>query len=170
MKGKFFRINENIKADTVRLVGDTGSDVLSSNEALKRAKEEGQDLVEIVPEAKPPVVKIIDFKKFLFEEKRKETEAKKKARVKKQDTKELRMGPFISDNDLEFRIRRAKEFMEAGDKVKITVEFKGREITRKEFGQDKMNRFLQGVAAQSETEWGPEQKGRFLSAMVKPKK
>lgn len=170
MKGKFFRINENIKADTVRLVGDTGSDVLSSSEALKKAKEEGQDLVEIVPEAKPPVVKIIDFKKFLFEEKRKETEAKKKARVKKQDTKELRMGPFISDNDLEFRIRRAKEFMEAGDKVKITVEFKGREITRKEFGQDKMNRFLQGVSAQSETEWGPEQKGRFLSAMVKPKK
>jgi translation initiation factor IF-3 len=170
LKGKFFALNEKINSPKVRVVSEKGSEVLDTPKALIRAKEAGLDLVEVVPNAKPPVVKIVDFKKFLFDQKRKLTESKKKARVKKQQTKELRFGPFISKNDLDFRIRRANEFLKNGDKVKITVQFRGREITRKEFGQEKVQNFIKGIEDTGVVEWGPAQKGRFLSALVKPRK
>lgn len=143
---------------------------MATNEALKKALGQGLDLVEIVPNARPPVVKIVDFKKFLFDEKRKTTEARKKAKVKKQATKEFRFGPFIGDHDLEMRIVRTRGFLENGDKVKITVEFKGREMTRKDFGKEKMNKVIKELENVGEIEWGPEQKGRYLSALLKPKK
>ncbi|MFH1896346.1 MAG: translation initiation factor IF-3 [bacterium] len=170
MKSKFYRINNRINVPQVLLVSEKESEVMATNEALKKALGQGLDLVEIVPNARPPVVKIVDFKKFLFDEKRKTTEARKKAKVKKQATKEFRFGPFIGDHDLEMRIVRARGFLENGDKVKITVEFKGREMTRKDFGKEKMNKVIKELENVGEIEWGPEQKGRYLSALLKPKK
>ena len=152
------------------MVSEKGSPVLKTSDALKLALERGEDLVEVVAEAKPPVVKIVVFKKFLFDEKRKTTESRKKAKVKKQSTKEFRFGPFIAEHDLQIRIDRARELLENGDKVKITVEFKGREMSRQDFGREKMAMFIKEVGNLGETEWGPEQKGRYLSALLKPKK
>jgi len=154
----------------VRLVSEKSSDVLDTSVALKKAQDEGLDLVEVVSNTKPPVVKIVDFKKFLFDEKRKKKKALKKSKVKKQDTKEFRFGPFIGEHDLQIRINRAQNFLEEGNKVKITVEFKGREMTRKDFGREKMNKFIKELNKLSAVERGPEQKGRFLSALLSPKK
>lgn len=151
-------------------MGDAGSEVLKSQEAIARAKEKGLDLVEIVPDAKPPVCKIVDYKKFLYEEKRKKSGSAKKGRVKKQETKEFRFGPYISENDLQIRINRSLEFLELGDKVKVTVQFHGREITHPEFGQEKIAKFIKAVEEKGEVENPPERRGMYLSALIKPRK
>src|SRR5688572_24731538 len=110
-------------------------------EALQKAKDEGLDLVEVATHANPPVAKIIDFKKFLYQEEKKKREEKKKAKVS--ETKEVRLGPFMSDNDLQVMVRRGREFLEDGDKVRLVVKFKGRQITRTEFGYQVVNKFVE---------------------------
>jgi translation initiation factor IF-3 len=169
-KGKFYRLNEKINSPEVRVVSDTGSEVFKTTEALIKAREAGLDLVEVVPEATPPIAKIVDFKKFLFDQKKKKEVSKKKARVKKQETKEFRFGPFIGQNDLDFRINRAIDFLNQGDKVKVTIQFHGREITKKEFGKEKIEMFIKGVGENGEVESGPELRGMFLSILIKPRK
>lgn len=167
---KLYKINNQIRVPEVRLVTESGSEIMPTSKALDMANENSLDLVEVVANAHPPVVKIIDFKKFLFDEKRKLTESKKKAKVKKQDTKEFRFGPFIGEHDLQIRINRAHGFLENGDKVKLTVEYKGREVSRTDFGQEKIQRVIKELESVAEVEWGPEQKGRYLSTLLKPKK
>lgn len=114
--------------------------VVSKIEALQRAKELNIDVVEIAPNAKPPVAKLIDFKKFKYQEAKKEREARKNQ--KSVGVKEVRLRPFIGQHDFDTRLSQAKDFLAEGNQVKVTIFFRGREITRKEFGFDVMKRFL----------------------------
>lgn len=126
------------------------------------------DLVEISPKANPPVAKIVDFKKFKYEEAKKERSARKK--VRQTGTKEIWLGPLMSDHDLEVRLNRAREFLTIGDRVKLTVKFGGREITHPEFGHKVLNISAEKLAdiAQKDTE--PKLIGRKLSMSLKPVK
>lgn len=144
---KFYKTNQFIKAPQVRVLDATGKQlgVLSTDEAIRMAQEQGLDLVEVSGMAKPPVCKIIDFKKFKYLESKKVADSKKAA--KQVETKEIRLRPFTSENDLGVRLKRMKEFFEDGDRVKVVVKFIGREMARPEFGHQlikKITEFVEG--------------------------
>ena len=169
MQGKHYRINYQIISPTVRLLDEEGKQigVVSKLQALQKAKEEGLDVVEIAPNAKPPVVKLIDFKKFKYQEAKRERESKKTQ--KNVGVKEIRLRPFIGAHDLETRFSKTREFLKGGNQVKINVLFKGREITRKEFGFDVLKKFI-GKLENTKTVREPHFEGRVLSATVAPGK
>ena len=135
-------------------------------EALQKAREQGLDLVEVAAETKPPVVRILDFKKYKFTKKRQQSESKKK--TKTTSTKELRFGPGIGPNDLQIRIDRAREFLSEGNKVKLTVQFRGRQITHPEVGFDKINEMIKVLSDASKVEQAPRKKGKFIHAVLGP--
>lgn len=120
---------------------------MSLPEALKAAQDQGLDLVEIAGQASPPVCKIIDFKKFKYLEEKKESDNRKAA--KQVETKEIRLRPFTSENDLDVRLRRMREFLEDGDRVKVVVKFIGREMARPEFGHQLINKITEFVQGES---------------------
>jgi len=167
---KFYRVNERIFAQTLRVLDHEGKQigVISKVEALELAREQELDLVEIAATAKPPVAKIIDFKKFLYQEEKRKREEKKKAKVS--ETKEVRLGPFMSDNDLHVMVKRGREFLEDGDKVRLVVKFKGRQITRTEFGYDVVNKFVEDVADISKVDRPAHQEGRQIVALLSPER
>ncbi len=169
-KRKFYRINHYIQADQVRVVDEAGKQigVLSLGEALKKANQVGLDLIEVAPKAKPPVCKIIDFKKFKYLESKKQKEERKKA--KKGEIKEIRFRPFIAKKDLEFRLARAEEFLKEGHKLKVTVRFFGREITRKQFGYDLLKKIIGQLSSLSAIEQEPKFFGRQLTMTLSPLK
>ncbi|MGM0608989.1 MAG: translation initiation factor IF-3 [Candidatus Muiribacteriota bacterium] len=141
MKKKFnYRVNEQIKAEEVRLVGPESKayGIVPLSEALKVSEDEGLDLVEIAPKAKPPVCKIINFSKFKYEQSKKEKEAKKKQKV--MDVKEIRLRPNIEQHDLGIKINNAKKFLNKGDKVRFNLRFKGRQNAHKEQGVELLQR------------------------------
>jgi translation initiation factor IF-3 len=142
--------------------------VLSRFEALEAARSQGLDLVEIAPMAKPPVAKIIDFKKFLYQEEKKKREEKKKAKTS--ETKEVRLGPFMSDNDLGVMERRAKEFLEDGAKVRLVVFFSGRQITHPEFGHRVLDKVINDLSEISKIERERRLEGRKLIVIIAPDK
>lgn len=121
-------INEQIRDREVRVIGEDGAQlgIMSSREAMRLAEEAGVDLVKIAPTAKPPVCKIVDYGKFKYEQTRKEKEAKKKQKII--DVKEIRLSPNIDTNDLNTKINAARKFLTKGDKVKVTLRFRGREM------------------------------------------
>lgn len=166
---KFYRLNYQIASPTVRLLDEEGKQIgiVSKLEALQKAKELEIDVVEIAPNAKPPVAKLIDFKKFKYQEAKKERENKKNQ--KNVGVKEVRLRPFIGQHDFDTRLARAKEFLDGGNQVKISVFFKGREITRKEFGYDVVKRFI-GQLESVKLVRDPHMEGRVLVAMVVPDK
>lgn len=129
----------------MRLLDEDGKQigVVSKIEALQKAKELNIDVVEIAPNAKPPVAKLIDFKKFKYQEAKKERESRKNQ--KNVGVKEIRLRPFIGQHDFDTRVAKAQEFLDSGNQVKIVVFFRGREITRKEFGFEVMKRFIGGL-------------------------
>lgn len=133
-------------------------------EAIKKAKDLGLDLVEVSAEAKPPVARILDFKKYRFAKKRQESASKRK--TKTTGTKELRFGPSIGPNDLQTRIERAREFLEEGNKVKLTVQFKGRAVTHPEIGFEKINGMIKALSDVSKVEQMPKKEGKFIYAML----
>ncbi len=165
-----YRINERITASELRVLNALGEQigVMSRNEALTKAREEELDLVEIAASAKPPVVKIIDFNKFLYQESKKKQEEKKKAKVS--ETKEVRLGPFMSSNDLQVVVRRAKEFLEDGDKVKLVLKFKGRQITHPEFGHAIIGRTIEALSAISKVDREARLEGKQLIAVISPER
>lgn len=167
---KFYRTNERIFASTLRVLGSDGKQIgiLSKFEALTKARNEGLDLVEIAPMAKPPVAKIIDFKKFLYQEEKKKREEKKRAKVS--ETKEVRLGPFMSDNDLGVMTKRARDFLESGDKVRLVVNFSGRQITHPEFGHQVLNKVLKDLEAVSKVERDRHLEGKKLICLISPEK
>lgn len=167
---KFYRINERIYAQTLRVLDDEGKQigVLSKYDALEKARSQELDLVEIAPMAKPPVAKIIDFKKFLYQEEKKKKEEKKKA--KNTDTKEIRLGPFMSDNDLSNMIKRCREFLTDGDKVKLVVKFRGREVTRSEFGRQVIDKVLIATEDISKIDREARMEGRQMVAVISPER
>jgi translation initiation factor IF-3 len=141
--------------------------VVTKLEALQLAKEKGIDVVEVAASAKPPVAKLIDFKKFKYQEAKKDREAKKSQ--KNVGVKEIRLRPFIGSHDFDTRLKRANEFLEDGNQVKITLFFRGREITRKEFGFDVVKRFIAGVP-DAKVVREPKIEGKLLVAMIVPDK
>jgi len=155
----------------VRLVGDNvKSDVYTLEEALKIAEGLGVDLVEVVPTAEPPVVKAIDYQKFLYEKKKKEKELKSKQG--KQVIKEIRFGPNTDEHDFEFKLKHAIRFLEEGDKVKAFVHFKGRTIAYKEKGEILLLKFAQALEQYGKVEMLPKMEGNrmFLFMAPLPKK
>lgn len=167
---KQYRTNERIFAQSLRVLDTEGKQigVLQKTEALKLAKDQGLDLVEIAPLAKPPVAKIIDFRKFLYQEEKKKREEKKKA--KSSETKEVRLGPFMSDNDRSVMVKRAKDFLEDGDKVRLVVYFSGRQITHPEFGHKVLDLALEELSTFSKVERERRLEGRKLIILVSPDK
>jgi translation initiation factor IF-3 len=142
--------------------------LLSKFEALEAARSQGLDLVEVAPMAKPPVAKIVDFKKFLYQEEKKKREEKKK--TKASETKEVRLGPFMSDNDLGVMVRRAREFLTNGDKVRLVVFFSGRQITHPEFGHKVLDKTIADLSDISKVERERRLEGRKLIVLVSPDK
>ncbi len=167
---KRYRINERIFAPQLRVLDNEGKQigVLSKDEALRLAKEQELDLVEIAPMAKPPVVKLIDYNKFLYQESKKKQEEKKKAKTS--ETKEIRLGPFMSDNDLQVMIRRGREFLEDGNKVRLVVKFRGRQITRSEFGKEVVNKVISALSDISKVDREPHFEGKQMISLLSAEK
>ena len=166
----FYRTNERIMANSLRVLDIEGKQIgiLSKQEALEKAQEEELDLVEIAPNAKPPVAKIIDFNKFLYQQAKKKQEEKRKAKVT--ETKEVRLGPFMQGHDLEVMITRARGFLEESDKVRLVVKFSGRQITHPEFGRQVLNKVIQPLADISKIEKEPRMEGRQMVTILAPEK
>lgn len=167
---KFTRINHQIRAAELRVIGSDGSQlgILTTGEALARAREEELDLVEVGPNAQPPVAKIIDFKKFKYEKAKAEREAKKKTH--ETEVKEFKIGPFIGKADLDMRIRRMKEFLEDKDRVKFIVRFPGRSITHPELGFEKINEVAAALNGIGHLENEPRRQGKQIEAHFVPEK
>lgn len=155
-------------ASQVRVVDEKGKQigVMTIFDAKEKARSLGIDLVEVAPNAVPPVCKIIDFKKFRYQEDKKQREGRKKG--VKQETKEVRFTPFIAPNDFNIRIERAKEFLAEGNRVKLTVRFVGRQITRKEFGYELLKKAIAQLNKMSKVESEPKWQDRLLMVGLAP--
>ena len=167
LKGQH-RINEQIRAKEVRIVGDNiEPTVVSIHEALRIAEENEADLVEISPNAVPPVCRIIDYSKFLYQLKKKQKELK--AKQVKIEVKEIRFGPQTDDHDYNFKLKHAIGFLQDGDKVKVSLRFRGREKDYTARGMEVMNSFAEAVADVSVIEKKPLFEGRSLTMVLGPK-
>ncbi len=165
---KFYRINQYIRADKVRVCDETGKQigVMSVQEAVQKAEELKLDLVEVAPKAIPPVCRIIDFKKFKYLEAKKEQEEKKK--IKKSELKEIRLTLFMAENDLNFRLKHAEEFIKDGHKVKINLRLRGRQVTKKDLGQQLIQKALEKVSPYARVEIEPKFFGNQLETVIVP--
>ncbi|MDO4747260.1 MAG: translation initiation factor IF-3 [Candidatus Saccharibacteria bacterium] len=165
------RLNGEIRYPEVRVIGSNGEQlgIMSSRDAQLLAKEQGVDLVEIAANANPPVVKIIDWGKFQYQKMKEEARNRKKAREKQSELKQMKIGLKISDNDLNIKVRKMRSFLDDGDRVKIIVVFKGREMAHKELGPELMNRILGLLGDDIVTEGKQQMSGRNLSVQVRKK-
>ncbi|MGM0567506.1 MAG: translation initiation factor IF-3 [Bacteroidota bacterium] len=163
------RINNQIKSPMVRVVGENvENDIYDIKDAMALADEMELDLVEISPTAKPPVCKIIDYNKFLYEQKKKQKEMKAKAA--KVSLKEVRMTPNIDDHDFNFKLNHAKKFLSDGDKVKVDVFFKGRSIIFKDKGKYQLLKFADQLEDYAKVERLPKMEGKRMIMILAPKK
>jgi translation initiation factor IF-3 len=164
------RINGQIRVDKVRLIGADGEmvGVVTTREAQAAADEAGLDLVEISPNAEPPVAKILDYGKFKYEEQKKANEARKKQKII--DVKELKLRPMIGDHDYEVKMRAARKFLEDGDKVKFTMRFRGRELSHQELGLKVLQQAKLDLAELSKVESEPRMEGRQMIMMLSSNK
>lgn len=164
-----YRINEQIRAREVRIVGDgIESQVMPTNKAINLARSMDMDLVEISASANPPVCRVIDYSKFLYQQKKKQKEMK--ARQVKIEVKEIRFGPQTDDHDYDFKLKHAKEFLEAGNKVKAYVFFRGRSIVFKEQGEVLLLRFANDLEEVGKVEQMPSLLGKRMIMFLAPKK
>lgn len=167
--GPFYYLNHRIQAEELRVIDNEGNQigVVSKTEAIGKAQELGLDLVLIAPNAKPPVAKITDFKKFLYIQEKKQKEAKKGA--KKSTVKDIKLSLFIGPADLERMNDKTKEFLEEGNQVRLNLTMKGREVTKKQMGYDLLNKFIAELGEVNISK-EPRQEGRVIRAVVSPKK
>ena len=165
---KWWRKNYRITAKEVRLIGKEGEPlgIVGREEALRRAREAMLDLVEIVPQANPPVCRIIDYNKYRYEQKRREKEIKKKQRSSEQ--KEIRLSPLISEHDYQFKKEHIENFLKEGSRVKVTLRFKGRQIVHPEKGREVLEKLAKDLTGIGEAERNPRFQGRFLDVIFKP--
>ena len=163
-------INEQIRDKEVRLIGEEGQQlgIMSSKEALKLAEDAGLDLVKIAPTANPPVCKIVDYGKYKYEQLRKEKEAKKKQRVI--EVKEIRLTPNIDTNDLNTKINAARKFLSKGDKVKITLRFRGREMAHMNNSKHILDDFAEKLSDIAVVEKAPKVEGRSMTMFLTEKR
>jgi translation initiation factor IF-3 len=166
---KDLRINEQIRAREVRLIREEGKrqGIMAAQEAFDIAKEAGLDLVEVAPQAVPPVVKILNYGKFKFENEKKVRDSRKKQKLLK--LKEIRMQPKIDDHDLDFKSKHVKEFLNEGNKVKVTIRFRGRELAHTELGLVVMKDVLSRIEGEYVMDKPPAMEGRFMSMILSPK-
>jgi len=167
---KNWRINEEIRSGMLRVITDEGEQlgVISRQEALNNAKERGLDLIEIAPLAEPPVAKISDFGKFRYAEEKKLKKQKQKAKVS--EVKEIRFSPFIDSHDFNTRIKRVNEFLKEGNKARIVVVFKGRQMNSTQQGYDLIGNILKSVASEYVIDMEPKFLGRHLATIISPVK
>lgn len=164
-----YRVNEQIRVREVRIVGDgIESTVMPTRNALHLAEQKGVDLVEISPNAQPPVCRLIDYSKFLYQQKKHQKEMK--AKQVKVDVKEIRFGPQTDDHDYEFKLKHARGFLTDGDKVKAFVFFKGRSILFKEQGEVLLLRFAADLEDYGKVEQMPQLEGKRMIMFIAPKK
>ena len=163
-----YRINEQIRVREVRIVGDGESTVVSTREALNMAHDQGVDLVEISPNANPPVCRLIDYSKFLYQQKKRQKEMK--AKQVKVEVKEIRFGPQTDEHDYQFKLKHAKEFLEEGNKVRAYVFFRGRSILFKEQGEVLLLRFANDLEECGKVEGMPSLEGKKMFLYLAPKK
>jgi len=163
------RINDDIAVPQLRLVNERGEmvGIVSIREALERAVEAGLDLVEVAPNADPPVCKILDFGKFKYEEQKKKNEARKKQKII--EIKEIKLRPTIDDNDYNVKMRAMTRFLEEGDKVKVTLRFRGRELAHQELGMNLLVRVRDDLDQIAKVEQMPKMEGRQMTMVVAPK-
>ena len=162
-------INGQIREKEVQLIGANGEKlgILSTRDALEKAQEENLDLVLVAPNSKPVVCKIMNYGKYKFEQAKKEKEAKKKQKVL--EVKELRVTPNIEEHDFEFKSKNARKFLEDGNKVKITVRFRGREVNNSKAGENVLNKFIEKLEDVATVEKAPKLEGRNMFTILAKK-
>jgi translation initiation factor IF-3 len=165
-----YRVNDRIEAPEVRLVGEDGEmiGVVRLREALERARDAGLDLVEVSPTAKPPVCKILDFGKFKYEAQKRANAARKKQRVI--EVKEIKMRPGIDDNDYNIKMKKVRNFLEEGDKVKVTMRFRGRELSHQNLAMNILTKVKEEVSDLGKVEQFPKMEGRQMVMVMAPLK
>jgi translation initiation factor IF-3 len=163
------RVNEEIRVPNIRLIDETGENrgVVNTREALLQARDLGLDLVEISPTAQPPVCKILDFGKFKYEAQKKANEAKKRQKVI--EVKEIKMRPGIDTNDYDVKMRAMRRFLDEGDKVKVTMRFRGREMAHQELGMKVLDRVRDDLTELAKVEQFPKMEGRQMTMVISPK-
>lgn len=166
---KDWRVNEEIRAKEVRLISETGEQmgIVPIREALEMALSRNQDLVEVAPSAKPPVCRFMDYGKFKFEQNKRDKEARKKQKII--SVKEVKMRPNIEDHDFQTKAKNARKFLLGGDKVKLTIMFKGRQITHPELGERLCIKLAEDLADISTVEKSPKVEGRNMTSIFVPK-
>ena len=167
-KQQQYRINDQIRVREVRIVGESGSSVMPTKQALDMARQQGVDLVEISPNANPPVCRLIDYSKFLYQQKKRAKEMK--AKQVKVEVKEIRFGPQTDEHDYQFKLKHAKEFLEEGNKVRAYVFFRGRSILFKEQGEVLLLRFANDLEEVGKVESMPSLEGKKMFLYLAPKK
>lgn len=163
-----YEINEEIRDRELRLIAENGEQlgIMSADEALKIAHEVGLDLVKIAPQANPPVCKLIDYGKFRFEQSKREKEARKKQHIV--EVKEIRMSPKIGDHDVNVKLRNGRRFLENGDRLKVTVRFRGREMAHTQIGEELLINFAENCSDIASLDANPKLDGRFMSIFLSP--
>ena len=163
-------INEQIRDKEVRLIGENGEQlgIMSAKDAQKMAEDAGLDLVKIAPTAKPPVCKIVDYGKYKYEQLRKEKEAKKKQKIV--EVKEIRLSPNIDTNDLNTKVNAAKKFITKGDRVKVTLRFRGREMAHMNSSKHILDDFAEALADIAVVEKAPKVEGRSMTMFLTVKR
>ena len=162
-------VNEQIRSKEVRLIGKDGDQVgvVSRDEALRIAEQENLDLVLVSPNAKPPVARVIDYGKYRYEQQKREKEQRKNQKTV--NVKEIRLSPRIDDHDFETKMRQGRGFVEKGDKVKVSIRFRGRAITHKDIGREVLERFAEGMNDVAQVESKTQMEGRNMFMMLAPK-
>lgn len=163
------RVNERIRIPEIRLIDEESNNVgiVRTRDALEMARERGLDLVEVSPHAVPPVCRLMDYGKFRYEESRRERESRKRQKVV--EVKEVRLTPKIDSHDIETKGRKAKQFLEQGDKVKLSVRFRGREISHQDIGLGLLDQLAQQLSSVGIMDQSPHMEGRTMVMMLSPK-
>lgn len=163
------QLNDEIRDKELRVIGPDGAQlgIMSAAQALAMAEERQMDLVKISPNATPPVCKIMDYSKYCFDQKKREKEAKKNQRVV--EIKEIRMSPSIDTNDLNTKVKSAQKFLKEGNRVKVSVRFRGREMAHTNLGEKLLLEFAESCKEMAALEKSPKLEGRFMSIFLTPK-
>ncbi|MCL2087973.1 MAG: translation initiation factor IF-3 [Oscillospiraceae bacterium] len=169
INNKDLLINENIRDKEVRVVGDDGSQlgIMSAKEAMQLAGQQNLDLVKIAPMASPPVCRIMNYGKYKFEQSKREKEARKHQKII--EVKEIRLSLNIDTHDFNTKLNHAIKFLQAGDKVKVSIRFRGREMAHTNLGSNTMNRFAEAIAEHGTSENRPKLDGRSMTMLISPK-
>ena len=162
------RANNRINSPEVQVIASSGENlgIINTNKAISMAKEEGLDLIEIAPNASPPVCKIIDMGKYKYDAQKKANKAKK--RQKKIELKEIKLRPVTEIHDYNFKLKNAQKFLSKGDKVKFTIRFKGRELMHSNLGNDLMNRIQEDIKSVGKVEMSPKFDGKQMIMVIQP--